>query len=98
MAPEDEGPGWQRLDKFLFHTRFAKTRAGASRLIEAGRVRVNRQITEKAHTKLRVGDVLTIALPMGVKVVRVANIGLRRGPAPEARLLYEEMNEEMPKE
>lgn len=94
MAPEEEGPDWQRLDKFLFHTRFVKTRAAASRLISAGRVRVNRQVTEKAHAKLRVGDVLTLALPMGVKVVRVANIGLRRGPAPEARLLYVEMTEE----
>jgi ribosome-associated heat shock protein Hsp15 len=96
MAPGDEGPGWQRLDKFLFHARFAKTRVTACRLIESGHVRVNRQVTEKSHAKLRIGDVLTLALPMGVKVVRVANIGLRRGPAPEARLLYDEVTAENP--
>jgi ribosome-associated heat shock protein Hsp15 len=90
---QQDGISWQRLDKFLFHARFARTRAVADRLIEAGHVRINRQPTVKPHAKLRLGDVLTLALPGGVKVVRVAGIGLRRGPAVEARRLYLEIAE-----
>lgn len=85
---QDEA-GWQRLDRFLFNARFVKTRAGAARLVGAGCVRINRQPTEKAHAKLHPGDVLTLALPAGVQVVRVLVLGGRRGPAPEARTLYE---------
>jgi ribosome-associated heat shock protein Hsp15 len=92
----DEGPDWQRLDKFLFHARFARTRAIAERLIEAGHVRINRQPTVKAHAKLRLGDVLTLRLPAGIRVVRVEMIALRRGPAPEARRLYAEIAEDQP--
>lgn len=84
-----EDAAWQRLDKFLFHARFAKTRGVAARLVAAGRVRINRQTTEKPHAKLRPGDVLTLALPQGILVVRVIALGARRGPAAEARLLYE---------
>lgn len=94
MSPVDEGADWQRLDKFLFHARFAKTRVVAGRLIETGHVRINRQPTAKPHAKLRLGDVLTLVLPVGVKVVRVAAIALRRGPAPEARMLYVEIDED----
>lgn len=86
--PPDEA-GWQRLDKFLFHARFAKTRGIAARLIGAGCVRINRQPTEKPHAKLRPGDVLTLVLPTGVHVVRVVALGARRGPPAEARTLYE---------
>ncbi len=88
-----QGATSQRLDKFLFHARFVKTRSLAGSLIEAGCVRINRQVTEKPHARLRQGDVLTLALPIGVRVVRVRAIGLRRGPATEARLLYEEIAE-----
>ncbi|MCF3946845.1 RNA-binding S4 domain-containing protein [Acidiphilium sp. AL] len=92
----DEDAAWQRLDKFLFHARFVKTRGLAGRLIAAGSVRINRQVTEKPHARLRQGDVLTLALPMGVRVVRVRAIGKRRGPSTEARLLYEEIAEQPP--
>lgn len=37
-------------------------------------------------------DVLTIALPGGIKVLRVVEPGVRRGPAPEASLLYEDLS------
>ena len=97
-AVEDaaQGAASQRLDKFLFHARFARTRLLAGRMVEAGCVRINRQVTEKPHARLRPGDVLTLALPIGVRVVRVRAIGLRRGPAPEARRLYEEIAEGPP--
>jgi len=91
--PPGADAGWQRLDTFLFHARFARTRSRAGRLIGAGCVRINRQPTEKPHAKLRPGDVLTLALPAGVQVVRVVGLGVRRGPAPEARALYEIIDE-----
>lgn len=87
--PASAPAAWQRLDVFLFHARFAKTRAVAVRLVANGAVRINRQPTEKPHARLREGDVLTLALPSGVRVVRVVALGERRGPAVEAAGLYE---------
>lgn len=81
----------QRLDIWLFNARFVKSRALASRLVAAGGVRINRQPTDKPHAKLRPGDVLTLALPAGVRVVRVLQLGKRRGPAVEARTLFEDI-------
>ena len=45
-------------------------------------------MTKPSHA-LRKGDVLTIALRGNVKILRVLATGRRRGPPPEARLLYE---------
>lgn len=81
----------QRLDVWLFNARFVKSRAIAGRLVAAGGVRINRQPTAKPHAKLREGDVLTLSLPVGVRVVRVLLLGTRRGPATEARTLFEDI-------
>ena len=85
----------QRLDLWLWCARVAKTRAECARLVEAGRVRINRQPTDKAHARLRVGDVLTLATGAGdrlqVRVWKVAALADRRGPPAEARALYEDM-------
>ena len=87
LAGEDRD--WQRLDKWLWCARFLKARADCARLVEAGRVRLNRHPTDKPHAKLRPGDVLTLPLRGDVLVVRVVSLAARRGPAPEARDLYE---------
>ncbi len=87
---EDEKAG-QRLDVFLFFARFCKTRAVAVAMIEKGSVRINRLPTVKPHARLRPDDVLTLALPNRVLVVRVVALAKRRGSAVEARLLYEEI-------
>jgi len=50
-------------------------------------------VTEKAHARVRVGDVLTVPLGARVRVVRVLAMAARRGPAPEARLLFEELSD-----
>jgi len=88
---DEEDKTWHRLDKFMFFARFCKTRAVAAALIETGGVRINRLPTVKAHARLRPDDVLTLALPRGVVVVRILNLATRRGPASEARALYEEI-------
>ena len=78
----------QRLDKWLWFARFAKSRTLAARLIEAGFVRVNGVRADSPAKAVAVGDVLTVAVARTTAVVRVETLGTRRGPAPEARLLY----------
>jgi ribosome-associated heat shock protein Hsp15 len=65
----------------------------AAQLIGGGKVRVNRVRTVKPSHALREGDVLTIALRGEVRVLRVLDVGARRGPPHEARLLYRQVNE-----
>ncbi len=92
---EAEDQDWQRLDTWLWHARVARTRGACARLVGQGTVRINRQPTDKPHAKLRPGDVLTFALGSAergvVRVWRVAALGGRRGPAAEARTLYEDL-------
>jgi ribosome-associated heat shock protein Hsp15 len=78
----------QRLDKWLWFARMARTRTLAQKLVLAGRVRVNRSKTGDPSDPVRLDDVLTIALESGVRVLRVRDLGSRRGPPAEARLLY----------
>jgi ribosome-associated heat shock protein Hsp15 len=82
----------RRIDKWLWYARLAKTRTAAQALAVSGRVRVNRERNDSASRPVRVGDVLTVALESGVRVLKVAALGERRGPAPEARLLYEDLS------
>lgn len=58
-----------------------------------GLVRINRQPTAKPHARLRVGDVVTVPLHAGIRVVRVVGLSERRGRPADARLLYEELGE-----
>jgi len=82
---------WQRLDTWLWCARFLRLRSDCARLAAGGLVRINRQPTDKPHARLRVGDVLTVPLPRGVLVVRVLALARRRGPAAQARLLFQEI-------
>lgn len=90
---EAEDRDWQRLDKWLWCARFMKARSDCARLIEGGMVRINRQATEKAHARLRPGDVLTLPLRGQVRVVEVLALATRRGPASEAQGLYRELGD-----
>lgn len=80
-----------RLDKWLWQARFCKTRGVAARLVAAGAVRVNAVRVLKPAHPVRVGDGLSFAQGDVVRVLRVRALGARRGPAPEARALYEEL-------
>lgn len=80
-----------RVDRWLWYARFFKARAAATRLVQSGKLRVNREIVTKAHYKVRQGDVLTFPQGPFVRVVRVLALGTRRGPASEARALYEDL-------
>jgi ribosome-associated heat shock protein Hsp15 len=81
----------QRLDKWLWFARFAKTRTVAAKLVTAGFVRVNGARAENPAKPVAVGDVLTIAARHLTAVIRVEALGERRGPAAEARRLYGEV-------
>lgn len=81
----------QRLDKWLWFARVAKTRTLAAGLVAGGKVRVNRVRTTKAAQAVKLGDVITVSVARGVRVLRVVAGGTRRGPAAEAALLFEEI-------
>lgn len=87
-----------RLDKWLWQSRFCKSRAIAQRLIADGRVRLNSVRVVKPATSVRVGDGLSFAQGGKVRVVRVRALGTRRGPAPEAQELYADLTTEAPLE
>ena len=80
-----------RIDKWLWHARFFKTRTLAQTFIQAGKVRLNTERVEKAHTKVKPGDVLTFQRGPHVRLIKVGAIGARRGPASEAQTLYEDL-------
>lgn len=85
------GAGEQRIDKWLFFARLVKSRSLAQKLVLAGAVRINREKILNVARLVRPGDVLTVAVAREVRVLRILDPGLRRGPAPEARKLYEDL-------
>jgi ribosome-associated heat shock protein Hsp15 len=80
-----------RLDKWLWHARFCKSRTLAAKLAAAGKVRIAGSPVWKAHHAVRPGDVLTFPLGPHIRTVRILALGHRRGPAAEARGLYEDL-------
>jgi ribosome-associated heat shock protein Hsp15 len=78
-----------RIDKWLWHARFYKTRVLAAAAAQSGRVRRNDARVEKAGLEVKIGDILTLRRGREVVVVRVLACGERRGPASEAQALYE---------
>jgi ribosome-associated heat shock protein Hsp15 len=85
-------PAKQRLDKWLFFSRAVKSRTLAQKLIESGVVRVNSERTIDTDHKVGEGDVLTMTVSRRLLVWRIRDAGSRRGPAPEAALLYEDLS------
>ena len=77
-----------RLDKWLFHARFYRTRSLAQAATAAGRVRLNGVKVDKPGHVLKAGDVLTLGKGTQVIVVKVLTMAERRGSAKEAQVLY----------
>lgn len=96
MLPQS--PDRQRIDKWLFFARIVKSRTLGARLAADGHVRVNGDKKDQPSHMVRVGDVLTLVLDRRVLVLRIVDCGVRRGPAPEARLLYEDLSPPSPAE
>ncbi|WP_245902647.1 RNA-binding S4 domain-containing protein [Pararhodobacter marinus] len=89
--PTSLGEGPIRLDKWLWHARFFKSRSLAAAAV-GGPMRLNGQPVSKPSTAVKPSDVLTFVQGRQVRVVRVRAPGLRRGPAPEAQALYDDLS------
>ena len=85
-----------RIDKWLWHARFFKSRTLASTQCAAGKVRLDGSAVSKAHALVRPGQVLTFVQGRHVRVVKVLAIGKRRGPASEAQALYDDLSPPRP--
>ncbi|MEM5502570.1 RNA-binding S4 domain-containing protein [Ahrensia kielensis] len=79
-----------RLDKWLFFARVIKSRTLAAKFVSSGHVRVNGEKTTQPSQNVKPDDVLTISLEHNIKIYRIIDCGMRRGPAPEAQQLYED--------
>lgn len=99
MLPEGRGPiaAPQRLDKWLYVARAAKSRTLAQKLIEAGLVRVNSERVVGPDRRVGPGDVLTMTLGRRLLVWRILGAGERRGPPAEAAALYEDLSPQVPR-
>lgn len=74
----------------MWFARLIKTRSLAGRLCADGAITVNQVAVRKPNHLIRIGDI--VVAPQGAfrRTVRVLAFGARRGPAIEARQLYEE--------
>lgn len=86
---EEEGGEQIRLDKWLWATRFFKTRALAAEAVAGGKVQLN-GARAKPGRVVRIGDEVKVRRGPYEWVVIVRGLGKQRGPAPEAQLQYEE--------
>lgn len=84
-------PEKQRVDKWLFFARAAKSRTIAAKLADSGKITVNGARIAAASHAVKIGDRLTLELEQTDRQLIVRSIGERRGPAPEAALLYEDV-------
>lgn len=78
-----------RVDKWLWAARFFKTRSAAQQAIDGGRIKLNGERVKAAKT-VSIGDRLSIHIGMYEWLVTVRALSDKRGPATEARELYEE--------
>ena len=81
----------QRIDRWLWHARLVRTRGAAAALTEAGYVRVNGARIDAPGRMIRSGDVITVALDRGVRVVKVTGFAERRGPPASVASLYKDI-------
>jgi ribosome-associated heat shock protein Hsp15 len=77
-----------RIDKLLWYLRLAKSRTIAQAMAEEGHIRLNARRVDRAHQKVGAGDVLTLPVGMGVRVIELVALPHRRGPAIEAQTCY----------
>jgi ribosome-associated heat shock protein Hsp15 len=86
----------QRIDKWLWFARIVRTRNDAAALVASGHVRLNAQRVTAPSQLVRAGDVVTVALDGGVRVLKVAGFAERRGNAEAGRALYVELTRSRP--
>jgi ribosome-associated heat shock protein Hsp15 len=77
-----------RLDKWLFCARFYRTRGLAQAAAASGKVRLNGVRQDKPGHAVKPGDVVTLGKGADVLAVRIVALAERRGPATQAKKLY----------
>ena len=82
----------QRIDRWLWNARVVRTRNAAAGLVISGNVRVNGVRVTAPGREIKCGDVITVALRAGVRVLKVAGMAPKRGNASAASLLYEALS------
>jgi len=82
----------QRIDKWLFFARMAKSRSLAQSHIQSGHVRINGERCSQPSQMVKAGDRIELTLERRDVVLVVRLLGERRGPYEEARLLYEDLS------
>ena len=90
-APRRAEAANRRLDQWLWFARLVKSRSLAARLVAEGCVALNGALAGKANRPVAIGDEIEFALGRCRRRVQVLDLGARRGPAREARLLYREI-------
>lgn len=92
MTPDHDAAQSCRIDLWLWRARFAKIRALAAAMVERGAIRLTHHGAQtrldKPSRSVHPGDDLLFAQGGRLIVVRVLQIGERRGPPEEARALY----------
>lgn len=100
MTAENAAPETQRIDQWLWHARFFKTRTLASKFVNDGHVRVTRGETtlraEKSSFAVGIDDVLVFTRNEVLRVIAVRACAQRRGPASEAKLLFDDQSPPVP--
>ncbi|WP_150285998.1 S4 domain-containing protein [Rhabdaerophilum calidifontis] len=86
-VPEGAPPAI-RLDKWLWFARFQRARADCAELVRAGHVRIGGRRVTQPGAVVRVGDVLTLALPGETILVEIRALAERRGESAAALRLY----------
>ena len=81
-----------RIDKWLWAARFYKTRSLAQQAVEGGKVRLNSERVKPAKD-IRIGDLLDLHIATQDWTITVLALSDKRGPAPVAKMLYEESTE-----
>ena len=96
MSGDDAAPEAQRIDRWLWHARFFRTRTLAAKFVGDGHVRITRADTtaraEKPSVAVRAGDVLVFTRNERLRIIKINDCALRRGPASVAQLLYEDQS------
>jgi ribosome-associated heat shock protein Hsp15 len=81
-----------RIDKWLWASRFFKTRSLASRACDLGRVEAN-GLAAKPAREVHVGDRLQVKNDSGDFQIEILALSEMRGPAAVAQTLYRETDE-----
>lgn len=94
--PVPDGPASIRIDKWLFFARIMKSRSLAAKFVAAGNVRINGEKISQPSRAVKPGDTLTVTRDQYVGIYALRSCGMRRGPAPEAHLLYDDKSPPRP--